>query len=49
MGEKATMPHACLTAEHLGISNVRFHTAAGVKLKCLEYVDDFIREPVKFQ
>ena len=46
-GENATLPHACLNDEHLGISNTCFHTVAEVQ--CLEYVDEFARDPVKFQ
>ena len=48
-GENATLRHACLHVEHLGISNACFHTAAGVKVECLEYADEFVRDPVKFQ
>ena len=33
--------------EYLGISNACLHTAAAVKVQCLEYVDEFIREPLK--
>ena len=43
-GENAT-----LTNIDLGISNVRSQTAAGVTVECLEYVDEFVRDPVKFQ
>ena len=42
-------PHACLNVEHLCISNSCFHTAAGVKVDRLEYVDEFVWDPVKFQ
>ena len=45
-GENATLPHSSLNVEHLCISNVCFHTAAGVKV---EYVDEFVWDPVKFQ
>ena len=40
--ETATLPHACINVEHLCISNACFHTAAGVNVKCLEYVDEFV-------
>ena len=49
MGENATLPHSCLNVEHLGISNVCFHTATGVNVEGLEYVDVFVRDPVEFQ
>ena len=48
-GENATLPHSSLNVEHLGISNVCFHTAAGIKVECIEYVDEFVWDPVKFQ
>ena len=33
----------------VGISNVCFHTATGVKVEGIEYVDEFVRDPVKFR
>ena len=48
-GENATLPHSCLNVKHLGISNAFFHTASGVKVECLEYVDEFVCDTVKFQ
>ena len=42
MGENATLSHSCLNIDHPCISKVCFHTAAGVKVDCLEYVDDFV-------
>ena len=42
-GENATLHHACLHVEH-GISNVCFHTAAGVKVECLEEQCGFVKD-----
>ena len=38
--ENETLHRACPNIEHLYITNACIHTAAGMKVECLEYVDD---------
>ena len=49
MRENATLHRSYPNVKHLGISNVCFHTAAGVKVECLECIDKLVWDTVKCQ
>ena len=48
-GDNATLLLSSLNVEHLCISNACFHTVPGIKEECLEYIDEFVWDPVTFQ
>ena len=45
-GENTTLPLSSLNVEHLCISDACFHTATENKVECLEYVGEFVWDPV---